>query len=300
MLLLFPVIKPQVIKKKYSYSYLAAITIILLIIAVIASIFANPISALIYSGFSKSNKELLVKLIYYSIPIIVILPIGAFFDNIAKADKIQFYGNIGRLSNALVALILLFIFSQYGAMGMMWAAIAGTVTEVGILALFFFIRFRGPYDIDIRLGFKIFFKSLPVMIGGVLSIASLYFERFLCSFMLPGSLTIHGMGISIIGILRTVLVGSMIGVYYPYISELLVKRQYDEFYTLQAKLKKFVFGIMGFSSILCSIAYPAFYLIYGHGRLTENLFFCLHNNFTFFLSSVIHSGTGINSILFHV
>mgnify|MGYP000849120452 FL=1 len=288
-------------KKKYSYSYLAAITIILLIIAVIASIFANPISALIYSGFSKSNKELLVKLIYYSIPVIVILPIGAFFDNIAKADKIQFYGNIGRLSNALVALILLFIFSQYGAMGMMWAAIAGTVTEVGILALFFFIRFRGPYDIDIRLGFKIFFKSLPVMIGGVLSIASLYFERFLCSFMLPGSLTIHGMGISIIGILRTVLVGSMIGVYYPYISELLVKRQYDEFYTLQAKLKKLVFGIMGFFLLfLCSISYPAFYLIYGHGKFDRESVALLAQQFCLLSFTVIYSGTGnINSFVYY-
>jgi peptidoglycan biosynthesis protein MviN/MurJ (putative lipid II flippase) len=288
-------------KARFSYSYLFMLIISMGVIGSIVGVFAGPASASVFAGFSSDSQDLLKRVVILSLPVVFLIPIAAFFDNLNKAEKILFYGNLGRLVNVCLSLIFLIILVAFGVFGMTISAIIGIIGEFLVLAIFFFRRYKFSRPLDLSESLRVMVKSIPVIIGGILSVASLYFERYLASFLASGTITLHSMALSINGILRTVLVGSIVGVYYPFISELIIAEKKDEYEKLQKKIKTIIFGFLGCLMIIaCSISLPLFQIVYGHGKFNPEYVQKLAQQFNILAFSVIYSATGnINTFIYY-
>ncbi len=108
---------------------------------------------------------------------------------------------------------------------------------------------------------------MPLFVGGLLGIAAGYVEKGLASFLPPGSITLLSMSSSLLGVARSLLVGTFISVYYPFISEAVIGQDKAKFAELMTEAKRIVFGIFGLGAI-CMIVFakPLFGLLFGHGR----------------------------------
>ena len=288
-------------KGNFAYSYLLGMFIPLAVFACIFVLFGKEASSIVFSGFTTDAKMLLWKMLLVFSPLILLMPIKALFDSLYRAEKILIYGNMGRLLNTVISLLLLILFSGLNVFGLAYASMGGIVIEASILVFFFLRQFQFHGRLELAESLRLITKSFPVLFGGLLAIASLYFERYLASFLPPGTITLHSMALGVIDILRTVFVGSLVGAFYPFISELVVAGKKDEFYSLLSRMKEMIFGVLGLLMVAsCSLSSPLFVFVYGHGKFDALSAIRLSQQYNILSFSIIYAASGnINSFLYY-
>jgi putative peptidoglycan lipid II flippase len=254
-------------EKDYLASYLSAAGICFLALTLIFLVFGSRISSIVLMGFQTDTIREVDRLILLSLPVVVITPINVILSYALQAEKIFIFGNAGSSLNTVLSLVLLLVLSGLGVKGIVVSTLVGAAVNLLVL-LFAVARLRMLRGrISLRLGFSEMRAAIPLILGGVLGVAASYAEKYFTSFLDAGTMTVMNMSASLIGVARTLLVGALVSVYYPYISAAVVAEDREGLDGLLSNARKLVFGVFGLA-IACMIgfSYPLFALVFGHGR----------------------------------
>lgn len=258
-------------EKDYLASYLSAAGICFLVLTLIFLVFGGRISSIVLKGFQADTIREVDRLILLSLPVVVITPINVILSYALQAEKIFIFGNAGSSLNTVLSLVLLLVLSSLGVKGIVVATLAGAAVNLLVL-LFATTRLRMLHGrISLRLGFSEMRAAIPLILGGLLGVAASYAEKYFTSFLDAGTMTVMNMSASLIGVAKTLLVGALVSVYYPYISAAVVAEDRARLDGLLSNARKLVFGIFGLA-IACMIgfSYPLFALVFGHGHFDAN------------------------------
>lgn len=248
-------------------SYLAFVGIAFAALGLAFALFGRALSSLILRGFSGDTLDVVERLILISIPAIILSPLTVLLDNALRARKFLIFGNLGGAANSIVSLALLFFLARSGVSSVVVAALAGAVVNFGVVIYAAIRKRQLGGGLDLRLGLKEAKLALPLLVGGVFGVASSYAEKYFASFLDSGTTTLLNMSASLVGIARGILVGALISVYYPFISEAVVAKDDARYAELVGRAKRLAIGLFGLGTT-CMIAFsrPLFMLVYGHGR----------------------------------
>ena len=248
-------------------SYLSVTATAFLVLAGLFALFGRTIAGAVLGGLDRETIGTVQLLLLLSLPAIVLSPLCVVLDNVLKSDRYFIFGNSGSLLNSVLSTGLLFLIAKMGVAGIVVSTLAGLVANFAILLVAAFRKKILPGRIDFLFGLREARKALPLFVGGLLGIAAGYVEKGLASYLPAGSITLLSMSSSLLGVARSLLVGTFISVYYPFIAEAVIARDKAKFAELMAEAKRIIFGIFGLGAI-CMIVFakPLFGLLFGHGR----------------------------------
>lgn len=248
-------------------SYLSVTAAAFFALAALFALFGRVIAGAVLGGLDQGTIGTVQSLLLLSLPAIVLSPLCVVLDNVLKSDRYFIFGNSGSLVNSILSTGLLFFIAKMGVAGIVASTLVGLVANFAILLVAAFRKKILPGRIDFLFGLREARKALPLFVGGLLGIAAGYVEKGLASFLPPGSITLLSMSSSLLGVARSLLVGTFISVYYPFISEAVIGHDKAKFAELMAEAKRIVFGIFGLGAT-CMIVFakPLFGLLFGHGR----------------------------------
>lgn len=248
-------------------SYLSVTAAAFIILAALFALFGRTIAGAVLGGLDRDTIGNVQFLLLLSLPAIVLSPLCVVLDNVLKSDRYFIFGNSASLLNSVLSTGLLFFVAKLGVAGIVVATLAGIVANFAILLVAVFRKKILPGRIDFLFGLREAKKALPLFVGGLLGIAAGYVEKGLASFLQPGSITLLSMSSSLLGVARSLLVGTFISVYYPFIAEAVIGQDTIKFTELMAEAKRIVFGVFGLGAV-CMIVFakPLFGLLFGHGR----------------------------------
>ncbi|MCE1196542.1 hypothetical protein LWX53_08610 [bacterium] len=248
-------------------SYLSVTAAAFLILAGLFALFGRTIAGAVLGGLDRETIGTVQFLLLLSLPAIVLAPLCVILDNVLKSDRYFIFGNSGSLLNSVLSTSLLFFIAKMGVAGIVVSTLAGLAANFAILLVAVFRKKILPGRIDFLFGLREAKKALPLFVGGLLGIAAGYVEKGLASYLPAGSITLLSMSSSLLGVARSLLVGTFISVYYPFISEAVMARDKAKFAELMAEAKRIVFGVFGLG-VICMIVFakPLFGLLFGHGR----------------------------------
>jgi len=227
--------------------------------------FGRTIAGAVLGGLNRDTIGTIQFLVLLSLPAIVLSPLCVVLDNVLKSDRFFIFGNSGSLLNSVLSPVFSSS-SRRGSGGYVVSTLAGW-WRTSRFSLWPPSGRSSCRAVDFLFGLREAKKALPLFVGGLLGIAAGYVEKGLASFLPPGSITLLSMSSSLLGVARSLLVGTFISVYYPFISEAVIGQDKAKFAELMTEAKRIVFGIFGLGAI-CMIVFakPLFGLLFGHGR----------------------------------
>lgn len=257
--------KTQGDEKDYLASYLSLVLFLFLLLSVFFVLAGPFIARLVLGGFVEETLSVVDRLIILSLPVIVLSPLTVIIDGALRAERFFIFGNLGGVINSLI-LILLLLVMRGGVSGIVVATMAGVAAN--FIVLLIVARRRGALNgrVSLRLGLREARNALPLVVGGLLGIAASYIEKSIASFLDVGTMTVLNMSNSLLGVASSILIGSLISVYYPFISEALVSDNKRSFEMHSEEARRLVFGIFGLAgACMMAFAQPLFSIIYERG-----------------------------------
>ncbi|MDX9826447.1 MAG: lipid II flippase MurJ [Spirochaetia bacterium] len=258
-------------EKEYLASYLSVTAIAFIVLAAVFALFGGAIASIVLGGLDAATIGTVRYLLLLSLPIIILSPLSVVLDNFLKSDKFFIFGNSASLINSILSTGVLFFVVRSGVAGIVVSSLLGVIANFVVLIVIAFKKEKLPGKINIGLGLKEAARAFPLFAGGIMGIAAGYVEKYLASFLSTGSITLLSMSSSLIGVARSLLVGTFISVYYPFISETLIKNDRDKYQEHMNEARRIVFGIFGFGCVcMIVLAKPLFTVIFGHGRFSSS------------------------------
>ena len=258
-------------EKEYLASYLSVTAIAFIVLALVFAIFGGDIARAVLGGLDAETIGIVRYLLLLSLPIIILSPLSVVLDNFLKSDKFFIFGNSASLINSVLSTAVLFFVVRAGVAGIVLSSLLGVIANFAVLLFIAFRKKKLPGKINLALGLKEAAKAFPLFAGGLMGIAAGYVEKYLASFLSSGSITLLSMSSSLIGVARSLLVGTFISVYYPFISETLIKNNKDKYQDHMNEARRIVFGVFGLGCVcMVVLAKPLFAVIFGHGRFSSS------------------------------
>ena len=238
-------------EKEYLASYLSVTAIAFIVLALVFAIFGGDIARAVLGGLDAETIGIVRYLLLLSLPIIILSPLS--------------------LINSVLSTAVLFFVVRAGVAGIVLSSLLGVIANFAVLLFIAFRKKKLPGKINLALGLKEAAKAFPLFAGGLMGIAAGYVEKYLASFLSSGSITLLSMSSSLIGVARSLLVGTFISVYYPFISETLIKNNKDKYQDHMNEARRIVFGVFGLGCVcMVVLAKPLFAVIFGHGRFSSS------------------------------
>lgn len=274
----------------YLASYTSVVALAFIFLCAVFLLFGNRLAALVLGGFRSETLNVVDGLILLSLPIIVLSPLVVVLDSALRAERFFIFGNVGGAVNSVVSVLLIFFLSRSGVSGVVVATVIGVMANLAILAASVIRKRLLPGRINLLMGLREAKAALPLLGGGVIGVATSYAEKYFASFLDAGSMTLLNMSSSLTGVAQGLLVGALITVYYPFISEAVVTNDKGKFEALMKKAMRLIFGIFGLAVIcMITLANPLFSLLFGHGKFDASAVSALAKLFSISSFGVVYS-----------
>lgn len=280
-------------ERDYLASYASVVALAFIFLCAVFLLFGNRLAALVLGGFKSETLSVVDGLILLSLPTIVLSPLAVVFDSALRAERFFIFGNVGGAVNSIVSVLLIFFLSRSGVSGVVVATVIGVTANLAILAVSVVRKKLLAGKIDLVMGLREAKAALPLLAGGVIGVATSYAEKYFASFLDAGTMTLLNMSSSLAGVAQGLLVGALITVYYPFVSEAVVANDEGKFDALMKKAIRLIFGVFGLAVVcMISLAKPLFGILFGHGKFDAEAVSSLAQLFSISSFGVVYSAIG--------
>lgn len=274
----------------YLASYASVVALAFIFLCALFLLFGKRLAALVLGGFESATLNVVDGLILLSLPTIVLSPLAVVLDSALRAERFFIFGNVGGAVNSVVSVLLILFLSRSGVSGVVVATVIGVTANLAILVASIVRKKLLPGKIDLLMGLREARAALPLLVGGIIGIATSYAEKYFASFLNAGTMTLLNMSSSLAGVAQGLLVGSLITVYYPFISEAVVADEKAQFDALMKKAMRLILGVFGLAiTCMITLAKPLFGLLFGHGEFDAEAVSTLAKLFSISSFGVVYS-----------
>ncbi len=250
----------------YLASYISVVLILFAALAVFFAVAGPAIARIVLAGFQGETLRTIDRLLLLTLPVIVLTPLTIVLDGALRSERFFIFGNIGGVVNSII-LIGLLLLMKGDVSGIVVATLIAVAANFAVMLAVMAGKKKLRGKISLALGLREAKIALPLVIGGGLGIAASYAEKAIASFLDTGTMTVLNMSSSLLGVASSILVGSLISVYYPFISSAVVSGDAGAYAAHNEESRRLVFGIFGLASAcMIAFAYPLFSFVYGRGE----------------------------------
>jgi putative peptidoglycan lipid II flippase len=254
----------------YLASYASVVLLLFVCLAVFFALAGPSIARIVLAGFQGETLRTVDRLLLLTLPVIVFTPLTIVLDGALRSERFFIFGSLGGVVNS-ITLIGLLLLMKGDVSGIVIATSVGAAANFAVMLAVMVGKKKLGGKISLALGFREARIALPLVIGGGLGIVASYAEKSIASFLDTGTMTVLNMSSSLLGVASSILVGSLISVYYPFISSAVVSGDNQSYAAHNEESRRLVFGIFGLASTcMIAFAYPLFSFVYGRGAFSQD------------------------------
>jgi len=228
----------------YTGKILLLIGLITLIFAVLAEIFAPLLIRLIATGFGPAQFDLAVKLLRIGIPGIIFSGMVGVLSGFLQSEGKYYASSSTRIIFNLTCILYLFFFSdRFGILGLMAAAVAGSILQFLILRKdlqstgFSYRSLFRKNDIQLNASKDLYLNrvlklSLPVFVGVAIYDLNTMLDRTFASFLSVGNISQLTYANKIETLVISIFITGLMTVIYPEISQKVADQDLPGFKTV--------------------------------------------------------------------
>lgn len=228
----------------YTEKILSLIGLITLILAILAEIFAPLLIRLIATGFGAAQFDLAVKLLRIGIPGIIFSGMVGVLSGFLQSEGKYYASSSTRIIFNLTCILYLFFFStRFGILGLMAAAVTGSMLQFLILrkdlrstgfsfrSLFQARNIRRSAGKDLYLN-RVLKLSLPVFVGVAIYDLNTMLDRAFASFLSVGNISQLTYANKIETLVISIFITGLMTVAYPELSQKVADQDLTGFKTV--------------------------------------------------------------------
>ncbi|HLA39156.1 MAG TPA: murein biosynthesis integral membrane protein MurJ, partial [Candidatus Glassbacteria bacterium] len=252
---------------------LSAMAALLLVLLVVAEIYAGTFARLIAPGFTAEQQELVTYLTRIMLPAQVFFFLGGLLTAVQYAQGRFLIPSLAPLIyNSMIIAFGLLLSSRWGIQAFSWGVLAGAFVGNFLLQLYGAMRVSARFRFSFQVGhagFRRFVRlTLPVMLGFSLIFIDDWAIRWCGSFLVPASITWLGYGKTLMRV-AVALFGQAAGVAtFPILARLAAEKKWPEMKEgLQEALRHVILTIVPVSVLMMILSRPIVFLLFSRTRM---------------------------------
>ncbi|MBI4461117.1 MAG: murein biosynthesis integral membrane protein MurJ [Acidobacteria bacterium] len=252
---------------------LSAMMAVLLVLLIVAEIYAPVFTYWIAPGFTAEQHRLLTYLTRIMLPAQAFFFIGGVLSAVQYAQGRFLIPSLAPLIyNAMIIAFGMLLARRWGIEAFSWGVLAGSILGNCLLQVYGVMklsaRFRPSFQFS-HPGFRRFVRlSLPVMVGFSFIFVDDWVIRWFGSFLVPASITWLGYGKTLMRVVVAIF-GQAAGVAsFPILARLAAEKKREEMSeSLQDSLRHVVLAIVPISVLMGLLSRPIVYILFSRTRL---------------------------------
>jgi putative peptidoglycan lipid II flippase len=252
---------------------LTAMTTVLLVLLVIAEIYAATLTRWIAPGFTPEQQAIVTRLTRIMLPAQAFFFLGGVLSAVQYAQGRFLMPSLAPLIyNGLIITAGMLFAPSIGIEAFSWGVLAGSLLGNFLLQVYgvrkLSARFRLSFDLG-HPGFRRFIRlSLPIMLGFSLIFVDDWAIRWCGSFLVPASITWLGYGKTLMRVVVAVF-GQAAGVAtYPILARLAAEKKWDEMKGgLEEAMRHVILTIVPMSALAIVLSRQIVFLLFSRTRL---------------------------------
>lgn len=259
---------------KFASSSFLSSLVLAIVLSIIALIIMPQIVQLIAPGFDESTTELTIKLSRITMVSFVLIMAQYMLTALLNSNKLFYFAQISGLIYSITIIFILLILGEGQTVEMLtWTVIIALVIQVFFLYIFVKKKIKISFlslnfDENIK---KVFYLSLPILLGNSIVQINLIVDRFLASGLESGAVSALSYTNSINSIVTAIFIVSLTTVLYPSLTEAVANKNFVDFSNALIRNMNLLIILLVPISILFSYNAIEFVtLIYERGNFDSN------------------------------
>ncbi|MBI1956784.1 MAG: murein biosynthesis integral membrane protein MurJ, partial [Acidobacteria bacterium] len=252
---------------------LSAMTVVLVVLLVVAEIYAPVLTRWIAPGFTAEQHRLLTYLTRIMLPAQAFFFVGGVLTAVQYAQGRFLIPSLAPLIyNGLIIAFGILWSSRWGIQSFSWGVLAGSLLGNCLLQVYGVMRLsaRFRFSLQVRhLGFRRFARlSLPIMLGFSFIFVDDWVIRWCGSFLAPASITWLGYGKTLMRVVVGIF-GQAAGVAsFPILARLVAEKKWPEMKEgLQEALRHVILATLPVSVLMAILSRQIIFLLFSRTRL---------------------------------
>ncbi len=253
---------------------LSAMSLLLLILLVVAEIFAPELTHWIAPGFRSEQQQMVTQLTRIMLPAQAFFFIGGVLSAVQYARGRFVIPSLAPLIyNAMIIAFGLLMAKRWGIVAFSWGVLAGSFLGNFLVPAYGAARLGARFRFEIALrhpGFLRFLRlSVPIMLGFSLIFIDDWAIRWFGSFLIPASITWLSYGKTLMRVVVAVFAQAAGVASYPAMARLAAEKKWAEMKEgLEDALRHVILAMMPVSVLMAVLSRQIVYLLFSHTRLS--------------------------------
>ena len=265
--------------------------------------FSSRIVSVIAPGFSYDTKAMCSRLLFVSTPMYIFIVIAAIYAAMLQCHNKFFASQIREVISHLPTIIVcLFLYKKYGYISLGYGLLLGGISRLAIELFFVDWKYRFKPRVIINKDMFAFFKAFPAtfIAEGVIHL-NMMIDKIMASTLATGAISVLNYGSRLTNVLSGLVSNSLATAFYPKMSELIARKQFDKLSSAVNTLIKLYcliiipisIGCIAFRTEIVSVAFQRGQFDGSSVAMTAGTFSCYSSGLFFLASNTI-----FNNILY--